>query len=220
MEDLHHRKSPSTIRCVKLVGKKEFAAAAFDPEYEICVIHVGSVSSDTLPSSSLLDVHPSQRPQISGLITKEAPIKVLAKYSDFVNVFSPDLAFELPKHTEINNHAIQLVNGYQQPPYRPIYSLGPVELEKLKAYIETNLANGFIRPFKSAAGALIVFDRKSDSFLWLCVDYQGLNNLTIKNRYLLLLTRESLDRLERADRFTQLNLINAYHRIRIREGDE
>ena len=95
-----------------------------------------------------------------------------------------------------------------------------MELETLKAYIETNLANGFIRPSKSPAGAPILFDRKSNGSLRLCVDYRGLNNLTIKNRYPLPLIGESLDRLGRAKRFTQLDLTSAYHRMRIREGDE
>ena len=146
-------------------------------------------------------------------------MKVPAKYLDFADVFSPDLAFELLEHTRINDHAIELVNG-QQLPYKPIYSLEPVELETLKAYIKTNLANGFIRPFKSLAGAPILFDRKSDGFFWLCVDYRGLNNLTIKNRYPLLLIGEVLDRLRRAKRFTQLDFTSAYHRIRIRKRDK
>ena len=208
-----------TTRRVELVGKKEFAAATLDPESETFVVHVASLSSDLLPSSSPLNVHPSRRPQISGLIIEEAPTMVPAEYSDFVDVFSPDLASELPEHTGINDHAIELVKG-QQPPYGPIYSLGPVELETLKAYIETNLANGFIRPSKSPAGAPILFDRKSDGSLRLCVDYRGFNNLTIKNRYLLPLIEESLDKLRRAKQFTQLDLISAYHQIRIREGDK
>ncbi len=107
-----------------------------------------------------------------------------------------------------------------QPPYGPIYSLGPVELETLKAYIKNNLASGFIWFSKSPAGAPILFDNKPDGSLRLCVDYRGLNNLTIKNRYPLSLVGESLDRLGRAQRFTQLDLTNAYHQMRIREGDE
>ena len=203
------------------MGKKEFAAAALDPEYETYVVHVGLVRSDALPSSSplKLNVHPSRRLQVSGLIVEEAPTKVPAKYLDFADIFSPDLASKLPKHTGINDYAIELVDG-QQPLYEPIYSLRPVELETLKAYIETNLANGFIRPSKSPAGAPILFDQKSDGSLRLCVDYRGLNNLTIKNRYPLPLIGESLDRLGRAKRFTQLDLTSAYHRMRIREGDE
>ena len=87
-----------TTRRIELVGKKKFAAAALDSEYETYVVYVGLVSSFVSPSSSLLDVdvHPSCKPQISGLIAKEAPIKVSAKYSDFADVFFPDLASKLP----------------------------------------------------------------------------------------------------------------------------
>ena len=99
-------------RHVELVGKKEFAAAALDPEYETYVVHIVSLSSTPLAS---LDVHPSWRPQISELIAKEAPRKVSAEYSDFTDIFSLDLVSELPKHTKINNHAIELVES-QQPP--------------------------------------------------------------------------------------------------------
>ena len=220
-----------TTRHVELVGKKEFAAEALNPEYETYVVHVASLNvhpfqrpqisgmiAEEAPVASL-DVHPFRRPQISGLIAEKAPTKVPAKYLDFADVLSPDLASELPKHTGINNHAIELVES-QQPPYGPIYSLGPVELETLKAYIETNLANGFIRPSKSPAGAPILFDRKSDGSLRLCVNYQGLNNLTIKNWYPLPLIGESLDRLGRAKQFTQLDLTSAYHQMKIRERDE
>ena len=172
------------------------------------------------PSSSSLNVHPLWRPQISGLITEEAPTKVLTEYSDFADVFSLDLVFKLSKHTRINNHTIDLVESCQQPLYRPIYSLELVELENLKAYIETNLANDFIRPSKSLADAPILFDRKSNGSLWLCVHYQGFNNFIIKNRYPLPLIGELLDWLGRARRFTQLDLTSAYYWIRIRKGDK
>ncbi len=95
-----------------------------------------------------------------------------------------------------------------------------MELKTLKAYIRNNPVSGFIRPSKSPAGAAILFDKKPDGSLRLCVDYQGLNNLTIKNRYPLPLVGESLDRLGQVRRFTQLDLTNAYHQMRIREGDE
>ena len=210
-----------TIKRVELVRKKKFTSVALNLESETFVVHIASLNSDALVSSFLLelDIHLSRRPQVSGLIAEEASTKVLAKYLYFADVFSLDLASKLIKHTGIINHAIELVDG-QQPPYGPIYSLGPMELETLKAYIETNLANKFIKPSKSPAGTPILFDRKSDDSLRLCVNYRGLNNLTIKNRYPLPLIGESLDRLGRARRFTQLDLTSAYHRMRIREGDE
>ncbi len=164
-------------------------------------------------------MHPLRRAQIAHLKADEAPTKVPSEYADFADVFSPKLAAELSEHTGINDHVIELVDDWQ-PLYGSIYSLGPVELETLKAYIKNNLASGFIRPSKSPAGAPILFDKKSDGSLRLCMDYQSLNNLTIKNWYPLSLVRESLDRLDRARRFTQLDLTNVYHQMRIREGDE
>ncbi len=126
---------------------------------------------------------------------------------------------ELPENTGMNKHAIELIEE-KQPPYGPIYAFSPVELETLKAYIETHLKTGFIRPFKSPAGAPILFDKKPDGSLRLCVNYRGLNNLTIKNRYPLSLIGEALDWLGRTKRFTQLDLTSVYYRMRIWEGDE
>ena len=168
--------APPTTKRVELINKKEFAKAVLNENSETFVVHVVSLSSTPL------DVHPSRRPQISGLIAEEASTKVPDEYTDFADVFSPELVAELPKYTGINNHPTKLVNG-QQPPYGPIYSLRPIELETLKAYIKINLANSFIRPFTSPADTPIRFDQKSDGSLRLCVNYQGLNNLTIKNRY-------------------------------------
>ena len=86
-----------------------------------------------------------------------------------------------------------------------------MELETLKTYIKTNLANGFIKLSKSPIDAPILFDWKSDSSLRLCVDYQGLNNLMIKNQYLLPLIGELLKRLGRTKQFTQLDLTSTYY---------
>ena len=162
-------------------------------------------------------IHPAREAQIASLVAEE--VKIPTEYSDFSDVFSEEKASILPEVTELNQHVIELQEG-QQPPYGPIYSLGPVELETLKTYIETNLANGFIWPSKSSAGAPILFVGKSNGSLHLCVGYWGLNNLTIKNQYPLLLIDELLDQLGQAKRFTQLNLTSAYYQMRIKEGDK
>ncbi len=69
-------------------------------------------------------------------------------------------------------------------------------------YIKNNLANDFIRPSKSPTRAPIIFNKKPDKSLQLCVDYQDLNNLIIKNHYPLPLVGELLDRLGRVYCFT------------------
>ena len=126
---------------------------------------------------------------------------------------------ELLEHIGINDHPIDLLDD-KQPYYSPIYSLGPVELKMLKTYIKANLASGFIRPSMSPTSAPILFVQKNVSSLYLCVDYQGLNNLTIKNCYPLLLINESLNCLGHAKHFIQLDLTNVYYRMRIRKNDE
>ena len=162
-------------------------------------------------------IHPTWKAQIASLLAEK--ITVPAKYLDFADVFSKELAKVLSEHIGINKHSIKLEDG-KQPPYGPIYSLGLVELKTLKTYIETNLANGFIWPSKFPAETPILFVCKPNGSLYLYVNYWGLNNLTIKNWYPLPLIGESLDRLGRAKRFTQLDLTSAYHRMRIKEGDE
>ena len=98
------------------------------------------------------------------LIQDKAPTKVPSEYVEYANVFSFNLAMELPKNTGINKHAIGLRDG-KQPLYGPIYSLGPVELETLKTYIETSLKTGFIWSSKFSSGAPILFNKKPDGSL-------------------------------------------------------
>jgi hypothetical protein len=141
-----------------------------------------------------------------------------AVYSEFVEFFSKAKAETLAPHRSID-HAIDLEPGFKLP-YGRIYNLSEFELRMLKAYIETKLANGFIQRSSSSAAAPILFAKKKDGGLRLCVDYRALNTGTIKNRYPQPLISEMLDRLHGARIFTELDLRNAYHLMRIKEGDE
>ena len=137
-------------------------------------------------------VHFKKQAQVGALLFDKALIKVPVEYFDYSNIFSVENIAKLLENIRINEHIIELEEG-KQPPFNLIYSLGLVELEILKIYIETNLANGFIWPSKSLAEALILFDRKSDRSLCFYINYWGLNNITIKNQYLLPLISQSLD---------------------------
>ena len=95
--------------------------------------------------------------------------KVSSKYANVRNIFSLILAVKLPKQTRIKDYAIKFLDD-GQPLYSPNYSLGFIELETWKAYIENILANGFIMPSKSSAKAPILFDKKPDNRLMLYVD--------------------------------------------------
>jgi hypothetical protein len=94
------------------------------------------------------------------------------------------------------------------------------ELKALQEYLDNNLASGRIQRSKSPAGAPILFIPKKDGTLRLCVDYQGLNKVTVKNQYPLPLISEILDRLAGAKFFSKLDLQDAYYRIRINKEDQ
>lgn len=119
-------------------------------------------------------------------------MKVPPKYFDYVNIFSSNLIMVLLKNTAINEYAIKLIEG-KSPLYRLIYAFSSIELGTLKAYIETHLKLEFIRLSKAFARVSRLFNKKLDNSLWLCIDYQGLNNLTIKNWYLLFLIGKIFD---------------------------
>ena len=170
---------PSTER-VQLVDLKEFVIAALDADSETFVVHVAIREQEEMPvhferqaqieAEAHIDAQGQSKAQVGALIFNKAPTEVPAEYSNYSDVFSAENVAKLPENTGMNKHAIKLAES-KQPLFGPIYSLGPVKLETLKTYIETNLANGFIRPSKSPARAPILFDWKSDGSLRLCVDY-------------------------------------------------
>lgn len=103
-----------------------------------------------------MTIHPFWMVQIASLIADKAFVTISVEYSDFADVFSPKSVAKLLQYTGIDDLSIELINN-RQPSYWPIYSLGPVQLETLKIYIEANLANDFMRLSKSPAGASILF---------------------------------------------------------------
>ena len=112
------------------------------------------------------------------------------QYPDFQDVFEKKNTNTLPEHHSYN-YSIDLQDGAQLP-FRSIYSLSQNELAKLKEYIEENLAKNFILYSKSSIRAPILFVKKKDRLLQMCVDYRGLNRIIINNRYSLLLIFELL----------------------------
>ena len=164
-----------------------------------------------------MTIHPVKEAWLALLLAKK--VTVLAKYSDFAEVFLEESANVFPEQIKVNEHFIKLEKGNKLS-YGPSYSLEPVELKTLKIYIETNLANGFIRASKLPASAPILLVYKPNDSFCLCVNYRELNNVTIKKWYPLPLIGESLDRLSWAKWFTQLNLTSVYHRMRIKMGDK
>jgi len=153
-------------------------------------------------------------------LTEDDKIKELVPedYHEFLPLFKKAVAEVLPPHRSYD-HKIPLKEGFT-PPFGPLYSLSKPELQALRQWIDENLSKGFIRASSSPAGAPILFVKKKDGSLRLCVDYRGLNEGTIKNRYPLPLIRETLLQLSKARYYTTLDVRGAYNLLRMAEGEE
>uniref|UniRef100_A0AAY5K2N8 ribonuclease H n=1 Tax=Esox lucius TaxID=8010 RepID=A0AAY5K2N8_ESOLU len=139
-------------------------------------------------------------------------------YSQFRQVFSEEKASELPPHRPWDC-AIELIEGAPLPRGR-VYPLSVPETEAMNTYIDESLRQGAIRPSTSPAASSFFFIGKKDGGLRPCIDYRGLNAVTIKNRYPLPLISAALEQIGQASIFTKLDLRSAYHLVRIRKGDE
>jgi len=107
-----------------------------------------------------------------------------------------------------------------QPPVSPIYSLLASEQEALKDFIEENLNMGFIRPTSSLHSALVLFVKKKDGSLCLCVSFCSLNHISKKDCYPLPLISDLLDSSRKAWVYSKIDLSHAYHLVHIADGDE
>ena len=123
-----------------------------------------------------------------------------------VDVFA-DLPDGLPLPRPVD-HEIPL-----QPIYQRTYKMGELELRELRTQLELYLKKGWIKPSTSPYGAPILFVKKKDGSLRMCVDYQGLNAVTIKNRYPLPHIEELLDCLHGAKWFTKIDLQSGYYQV-------
>nr|GEU46575.1 hypothetical protein [Tanacetum cinerariifolium] len=99
---------------------------------------------------------------------------------DFLKVFPEDLPI-LPPIRQVE-FQIDLVPG-AAPVARAPYRLAPSEMQELSTQLQELLDKGFIRPSSSPWGAPVLFVKKKDGSLWMCIDYRKLNKLTVKNRY-------------------------------------
>jgi hypothetical protein len=157
---------------------------------------------------------PEDLPQASSL--DKIPVQYREEFKELFEETLDETA--LPAHQPWD-HEIPIEEG-KTPPFGPIYQMSETELAVLKEYIDKNLKKGFIRESTSRAGAPVLFVPKKDKGLRLVVDYRGLNNVTIKDRYSTPLPNELNDRLRGAKYFTKLDQKGGYDHIRMKEGEE
>ena len=139
-----------------------------------------------------------------------------------LNEFKDMMSLELPKRLpprRDENHKIELELGVKPPAMGP-YRMAPSELEELRRQLKELLDTRFIQPSKAPYGMPVLFQKKHDGSLRMCIDYQALNKVTVKNKYPILLIADLFDQLGRARYFTKLDLRLGYYQVRITEGDE
>ncbi|KAL0161769.1 hypothetical protein M9458_045494, partial [Cirrhinus mrigala] len=138
----------------------------------------------------------------------QVKITIPTHYHDLSEVFSKIRATQLPPRRPWDCAIDLLPNA--MPPKSKVYPLSRTEDQAMEEYVKEALNSGFIRPSTSPGAAGFFFVSKKDGGLRPCIDYRGLNNVTVKLRYPLPL----------ATIYTKLDLQSAYNLIRIREGDE
>ena len=170
-------------------------------------------------AASMADINKALR-KLEAQSLKPDPTKLPEQYHKYLPVFDRREADRLPPvRGPGKDHAIELEDG-AEPPWGPLYSMSKDELLVLRKTLTDYLSKGFIRVSNSPAAAPVLFAKKPGGGLRFCVDYRALNKLTKKDRYPLPLIQETLQSLANAKWFTKLDVISAFHRLRIAEGDE
>jgi len=143
-------------------------------------------------------------------------IRILEEFRD---VFPKDgVPPELPPKRNVD-HEIKLNDDKASLPARQPYRLSEPELEILRERLTWLTEHGFIRPSRSPYAAPVLFARKKDGTLRMCIDYRALNKLTVKNRYPLPRIEDLFDRLRGATCFSKIDLDSAYHQVRVKPDD-
>ncbi|MBW0546334.1 hypothetical protein O181_086049 [Austropuccinia psidii MF-1] len=158
----------------------------------------------------------------SAVLEEEEEVETVLKvvpsvYHQYLDVFPKVKAENLSPHCACDHH-IELAGSLS--PLGVIYSFSKQESDTLRAYISENVEKGFIRPSRSSTGAPVLFVKKKDGGLRLCVDYRKLNAVTRKNKYPFPPVNQLLIVFNGSSIFSKSDLRGAYNLLRIKEGDE
>lgn len=99
------------------------------------------------------------------------------------------------------------------------YRLTPLEMEEPRNQLLELMDRGFVRPSSSPWGAPILFVKKKDDTMCICIDYRELNKITVKNHYMLPCIYDLFDQLQGALFFSKVDLRSGYHQLKVKESD-
>ena len=205
---------------IEKIESEELINDVIDEKNEIFVMFVRSFRDE---KNDFDEIHIERRVQIDSIlmkIKKKSNIKIIISkiLKKFAKISNEKKIYELSIH-EFDDHAINLKSN-KKSFYESIYSLFENELTVLRIYLNKHLKNDFIKSSIFATKVSILFVKKKNESLRLCVNYKNLNLLIIKNRYSLSLIDESFDRFSKARIYTSFDMIATYNRLRIKKDDE
>jgi len=166
---------------------------------------------DALTISSISVDNQSSRIDI---IKKKLPLFL---YS-YLDVFDRSKAEEIPSYRPYD-YKIELLPD-SKPPQTKAYRISPYKLQKIKEYLDKNLAKDYIVPSKAPYSSSVLFALKSNGDLRFCVDYRKLNNMTKKNRYPLPLIEEVIGKVMGCKYLIRLDIIAAFNKLRMHPESE
>ena len=182
---------------IAVVGLKELAAVCEAKGLNAFMVDwrdLKNVISEKWEMNAILSALVGVVITLNNVIKKPNSTILLEKYSDFSDVFDKVHADKLPHHSE-HDLAIKTEES-KQSLFSPTYDHSQLELDVFCKYINEILGKEFIVPSKLPAGAPILFTKKKDGELRLCVDYRSLNAITKKNKHPLPLVQTFFDLLE------------------------
>lgn len=205
---IHDEKSPCFV-------KATFAGRLLDSKQRQMVLSAqqfkaGMKKGEQTLVAALVEIKPDQ--------FVDVPEEAVAVLDEFTDVMPKELPKTLPPRRNVD-HKIELEPGAKAPSQAP-YRMAPAELAELRKQLDELLEAGYIQPSKAPYGAPVLFQRKQDGSMRMCVDYRALNKVTVKNKYPIPNASDLFDRLCRASYFTKLDLRAGYWQVRIAEGDE
>nr|CAD40076.1 OSJNBa0085C10.29 [Oryza sativa Japonica Group] len=168
---------------------------------------------------SVMKATVDQDPQLfkrAGGIFTMLPMEGMPVVQDYPDVFPEELP-GMPPDRDIE-FIIDLMPGTAPISKRP-YRMPANELEELKTQIKELQDKGYVRPSSSPWGAQVLFVKKKDGSMRMCVDYRSLNKVTIKNKYPLPRIDDLFDQLKGAKVFSKIDLRSEYHQLKIRPRD-
>ena len=205
---------------IEKIESKELIIDVMNDKNETFVMFVRAFNDEKI---DLNEIHIERRTQIDSTLLKikeksNIKITMFEILKKFVEISKENKIYELSNH-EFDDHSINLKSN-KKSLYDLIYFLFEDQITILRIYLDKHLKNDFIRSFTSLVEISILFVKKKNESLQLCVNYRDLNLLTIKNRYSLSLIDESFDRLNKTRIYTSIDMITTYNKLCIKEDDE